>query len=109
MTSGPPQTQRGRNVVSSLVLSLTRAGLLGAAAAGLLGSGTALAQPTVEQLQQEIQQRDKQIQQLLKRMDALEKEVRSRPATTTAAAPRQPANPNGPRRRRALIRLLCSR
>lgn len=77
--------------MSSLVLSLTRAGLLGAAAAGLLGSGTALAQPTVEQLQQEIQQRDKQIQQLLKRMDALEKEVRSRPATTTAAAPRQPA------------------
>lgn len=67
------------------VAFLARVGFVGILATGLVDSNTAAAQqPTTGELQQEIQQRDVQIQQLLKRMDALEKEVKGKLAAAHA-------------------------
>ncbi len=70
--------------MQSLAL-LARVGFAGIFATGLVDSNSAAAQqPTTEELQQEIQQRDAQIQQLLRRMDALEKEVKAKLASAHA-------------------------
>ena len=46
----------------------------------------AMAQPTLEDMQREIEKRDAVIDRLLRRMDSLEKEVRARPSVTPAPA-----------------------
>ena len=74
--------------MSSVALHLVRVGFAGLLAAGVLDQGSAVAQPTTEELQQEIQKRDAQIRQLIKRLDSLEKEVRTRIAAAPVPAPR---------------------
>jgi hypothetical protein len=73
--------------VSSVALHLARAGSACVLVAGLSQPHLAAAQPTTEELQREIQQRDAQIQQLLRRMDALEREVKAQKAATPRPAP----------------------
>jgi hypothetical protein len=75
--------------VSSVALHLARAGSACVLVTGLIQPQLAAAQPTTEELQREIQQRDTQIQQLLRRMDALEREVNAQ----KAAAPRPGPGP----------------
>lgn len=80
--------------MSSVALHLARAGSACVLVAGLAQPGTAAAQPTTEELQREIQQRDAQIQQLLRRMDALEREVKAQKAAAPRPAPSpKPAPP----------------
>src|SRR4051812_30014899 len=76
-----------------LTATSSRPYLFGAAVTALLAAPLAAKAQSVDELQLEIRKRDAQINQLLRRMDALEREVRAKPPVVAPPAQRTAETP----------------